>query len=101
MTNHPGQFCVGLSQFIGQERVKAALQSRINKAQQTGDAMPHLILSAGPDMGKLTLAKAVANARGVDFSFKNCGEISSTTDLTGIFSKIKLFDLLVLEASAT
>lgn len=71
-----------LDGYIGQDQIKEQLEVAIVSAKSRGDALPHVLLSGPPGLGKTTLAMIIAN----EMSWKMIDLIGSTagnpTELT-------------------
>src|ERR1700694_2436671 len=55
-----------LSEFIGQEAVKANLQILIEAAKGRDEPIEHIMIAGPPGLGKTTLANIMANEMGVN-----------------------------------
>jgi Holliday junction resolvasome RuvABC ATP-dependent DNA helicase subunit len=86
-----------LRDFIGQNRIKQALAGRIQNARMKGEALPHLLLGAAPEMGKRLLATVIAEELQVAFTRVHASVISRPTDLTGVLSNIHLHQVMIVE----
>jgi len=86
-----------LADFVGQNRIKKALAERIDKARSRGEAAPHLLLGAAPEMGKVRLASAIAEELGVSLTVKHGNDFSDPLDLPGVLSNIRLHQVLIIE----
>jgi holliday junction DNA helicase RuvB len=61
----PGLRPSRLSEFVGQERVREALQIAIEAAKGRGEPLDHLLFHGPPGLGKTTLAALMAAEMGV------------------------------------
>jgi Holliday junction resolvasome RuvABC ATP-dependent DNA helicase subunit len=91
------QTAIHMSEFVGQNRIRLDLCDRIIFARKAGSALPHLLLSGAAEMGKCTLARAVAYELGVPVTVKHSRDFSAKNAAVDIFSNIRLHQVLVVE----
>lgn len=77
-----------LSDFLGQESIKANLATFIQAAKERQEPLDHLLLIGPPGLGKTTLAQITANELGVDFKVTSAPALDKPKDLAGILSTI-------------
>ena len=77
-----------LSEFLGQEDIKANLSVFINAAKERKEPLDHLFLIGPPGLGKTTLAEVTANELGADFKVTSAPALDKPKDLAGILSTI-------------
>ncbi len=90
-----------LIDFVGQDRIKTDLALRIQKAKSGGGLFPHLMLSAPPEMGKSTLAQAVAAECGVLCRVHSAEHINQSNrgdfiGLTGVLANVRFGEIIVI-----
>ncbi|MDR0539773.1 MAG: Holliday junction branch migration DNA helicase RuvB [Spirochaetaceae bacterium] len=78
-----------LSEFIGQERMKANLADYIRAARGRGESLDHVFLSGPPGLGKTTLARIIAAEMGVEFIETSAPALDKPKDLVGILTNLK------------
>jgi len=83
--------------FIGQEKIILDIQNRINFAKSNEQRFPNIILSGQAEMGKNTLAVAIANELGVSAIAFPSDEIIKVGDLAGILTNLSPGDILVAD----
>jgi Holliday junction resolvasome RuvABC ATP-dependent DNA helicase subunit len=81
---------IQMSEFIGQNRLRFELCNRIEFARKTGNALPYLLLSGAPEMGKCTLAWTVSHELGVPVRVTHSRDFSAKNAAVSIFSNIHL-----------
>jgi Holliday junction resolvasome RuvABC ATP-dependent DNA helicase subunit len=75
------------AEFIGQNRIKTDLRNRIHAARMRDEAFsPHLLVSAAAEMGKRTLAEAIAHELEVPVTLKHSRDLSAKMNLPEILS---------------
>ena len=77
-----------LTEFVGQEKLKANLAVYIEAAKQRGEHLDHVFLSGPPGLGKTTLAAIVANELGVQFRATSAPALERPGDLAAILTSI-------------
>ncbi|HKL84986.1 MAG TPA: Holliday junction branch migration DNA helicase RuvB [Treponemataceae bacterium] len=77
-----------LSDFLGQEQIKANLSVFIQAARERGESLDHVFLIGPPGLGKTTLAQITANELGVDFKVTGAPALDKPKDLAGILATV-------------
>src|SRR5579875_3051765 len=70
-----------LSDYIGQERIRKQLSVTMKACKKMNQALPHMLLSGNPGLGKTSLAKIIANEMNVGFHEVMANNINSQEDL--------------------
>jgi Holliday junction DNA helicase RuvB len=86
-----------LSEFLGQERVKANLKVFIEAARSRNEALDHVLLAGPPGLGKTTLAQIVARELGVNFRATSGPVISKAGDLAALLTNLEERDVLFID----
>jgi holliday junction DNA helicase RuvB len=86
-----------LSEFLGQERVKANLKVFIEAARSRNEALDHVLLAGPPGLGKTTLAQIVARELGVNFRATSGPVISKAGDLAALLTNLETRDVLFID----
>lgn len=86
-----------LSEFIGQEAVRARLEIFIEAARSRKEALGHCLFSGPPGLGKTTLAHIIAKAMGTQLTVTSGPSIEKPGDLAGILTNLKLGDVLFID----
>jgi holliday junction DNA helicase RuvB len=86
-----------LSEFLGQERVKANLKVFIEAARSRNEALDHVLLAGPPGLGKTTLAQIVARELGVNFRATSGPVISKAGDLAALLTNLEDRDVLFID----
>jgi Holliday junction DNA helicase RuvB len=86
-----------LSDFIGQEAVRARLEIFIGAAKSRKEALGHCLFSGPPGLGKTTLAHIIAKAMDSQLSVTSGPSIEKPGDLAGILTNLKPGDVLFID----
>ncbi len=86
-----------LSNFIGQEAVRANLHVFVEAAKTRGEAMDHVLLHGPPGLGKTTLAQIVSRELGVNFRMTSGPVIARAGDLAAVLTNLDARDVLFID----
>ncbi|MDR2721888.1 MAG: Holliday junction branch migration DNA helicase RuvB [Coriobacteriaceae bacterium] len=86
-----------LNDYLGQAKIKEALEILIEAAQQRSDVIDHILLSGPPGLGKTTLATVVANELGTHIKTTSGPAIERTGDLAAILTNLEEGDVLFID----
>ena len=86
-----------LSEYIGQEKVKANLKVFVKAALSRREALDHVLLYGPPGLGKTTLAGIIANELGVNFRPTSAPAIERSGDLAALLTTLQERDVLFID----
>ncbi|MCK4603435.1 MAG: Holliday junction branch migration DNA helicase RuvB [Deltaproteobacteria bacterium] len=93
----PGIRPKSLSEYIGQQEVKASLDVFIIAARKRGEALDHVLIHGQPGLGKTTLAHIIATELGVNFRSTSGPVIERPGDLAAILTNLQQGDVLFID----
>ena len=86
-----------LSDFIGQDQIRARLEVLVQAARQRGEPLGHCLFSGPPGLGKTTLANILSKAMGTNLVVISGPIIEKAGDLAGILTNLKEGDVLFID----
>ena len=86
-----------LSEYIGQDRVKASLNVFIKAAQARGEPLDHVLFHGPPGLGKTTLAGILAAEMGVNLRITSGPAIERQGDLVSILTNLQPGSVLFID----
>lgn len=86
-----------LSDYIGQDKIKANLSVFIEAAKKRGQPLDHVLLYGPPGLGKTTLSNIIANELGVSIRITSGPAIERVGDLAALITNVGEGDVLFLD----
>src|SRR6266446_4209787 len=86
-----------LSEFIGQEAVKANLEILISAAKGRDEPIEHIMIAGPPGLGKTTLANIMANEMGVNIRTTSGPAIEHQGALASILTNLEDRDIFFID----
>jgi len=86
-----------LSEYVGQESIKANLGVFLEAARQRGEPLDHVLLYGPPGLGKTTLAHVIAREMGAPIRVSSGPSIEKTGDLAAILTNLQEGEVLFLD----
>ncbi len=86
-----------LSEFVGQEKLKEALDIYIRAARGREEALDHTLFFRPPGLGKTTLAMLMAHELGVNIKITSGPVLEKPGDLAGLLTNLEPRDILFID----
>jgi len=86
-----------MSEYIGQQSVKAQLSLFIEAAQSRAEALDHVLIFGPPGLGKTTLAQIIAAELGVNLRHTSGPVLERPGDLAALLTNLAPRDLLFID----
>ena len=86
-----------LSEYVGQEKIKANLEIAIKAAKHRKESIEHVLLYGAPGLGKTTLAHVISNEIGAHIRVTSGPAIEKSGDLAAILSNLEEGDILFID----
>jgi holliday junction DNA helicase RuvB len=86
-----------LSEFIGQQKVKASLRVWIEAALARREPLDHSLFFGPPGLGKTTLAELIARELGVNIRTTSGPALEKPGDLVGTLTNLRAGDILFID----
>jgi Holliday junction DNA helicase RuvB len=86
-----------LSEFIGQERIRAQLDLVLKAARQRNGTADHILLTGAPGLGKTTLSMIIAAEMGSRIHITSGPAVQHAGDLAAILSSLAEGEVLFLD----
>lgn len=85
------------SSYIGQQRLKKALQLAISAAKKRGEPIDHVLLYGPPGLGKTTMASIIAHEMNTNIRITSGPAIERAGDLASLLTNLQDGDILFID----
>ena len=86
-----------LAEFIGQDKVREALQIAVDAARQRREPLDHILFHGPPGLGKTTLASLIAAEMGASIKTTSGPVLEKPADLVGMLTSQREGDVLFID----
>lgn len=86
-----------LSDYIGQEKIRANLKVYIDAAKARGESLDHVLFYGPPGLGKTTLSGIIANEMGVNMKVTSGPAIEKPGEMAAILNNLQEGDVLFVD----
>lgn len=86
-----------LSEYVGQEKIKANLKVYVDAAMARGESLDHVLFYGPPGLGKTTLSGIIANEMGVNIKVTSGPAIEKPGEMAAILNNLQEGDVLFVD----
>ena len=86
-----------LERYIGQKKIKEALNIYISAAKKRGEPLDHILFYGPPGLGKTTLAEIIAIEMGVHIKITSGPAIEKPGEMAAILNNLQAGDVLFID----